>query len=166
MAFNPAGSLRRNRGLFIVVFLACAAVFVGTLLMQRKALAKETAQAAAHARAVANEVDGLLGVSPQTLTIPIGGYAILSMILSSAAPSGVPITPDRGAGGFVEALTVKLSSSAPHIAAVQPTVQFYPDGSSITTVVVVVNGLAPGTAVIHANALPAIPDVTATVIVQ
>ena len=62
MAFNPAGSLRRNRGLFIVVFLACAAVFVGSLLMQRKALAKETAQAAAHARAVANEVDGLLGV--------------------------------------------------------------------------------------------------------
>ena len=62
MAFNPTGSLRRNRGLFIVVFLACAAVFVGSLLMQRKALAKETAQAAAHARAISNEVDGLLGV--------------------------------------------------------------------------------------------------------
>jgi hypothetical protein len=61
MALNPAGSLRRNRGLFIVVFLVCAAVFVGSLLMQRKALAKETAQAAAHARAIANEVDGLLG---------------------------------------------------------------------------------------------------------
>ena len=105
-------------------------------------------------------------MSPQTLTIPVGGTAILSMILSSAAPSGVPITPDRAAGGFVEALTVSLSSSDTRVASLQPTVQFYPDGSAITTVVVVVTGVAPGTAVLHASALPAIPDVTATVVVH
>jgi hypothetical protein len=43
---------------------------------------------------------------------------------------------------------------------------FYPDGSSVTTVVVVVTGTNPGTAVIHASALPFIPDVAATIVVQ
>jgi hypothetical protein len=66
----------------------------------------------------------------------------------------------------VNGLTVQLSSSDSRVATVQPTVQFYPDGSSITTVVVVVTGAGPGTAVIHASASPFIPDVTATVIVQ
>ena len=111
-------------------------------------------------------VTATITIAPQTLTIPVGGTQLLSLILSSAAPSiGVPITPDRGANGFVEGLTVQLSSSDPRVATVQPTVQFYPDGSSITTVVVVVTGAGPGTAVIHAGAPPFIPDTTATVIV-
>jgi hypothetical protein len=66
----------------------------------------------------------------------------------------------------VEALTVQLSSSNSSIASVQPSVLFYSDGSSITTVVVVVSGHAPGTAVIQASSLPAIPPAMATVIVQ
>jgi hypothetical protein len=111
-------------------------------------------------------VTATLTLSPSTMVIPVGGAKILAMALSSAAPSAGPITPDRAAGGFVEGLTVKLTSSNPYVASVQPTVQFYPDGSSVTTVVVVVSGLSPGTSVIHASALPFVPDVSATVIVQ
>ncbi len=111
-------------------------------------------------------VTATITLTPQTLIIPVGGTQVLSMILSTAAPAiGVPITPDRGADGFVNALTVQLSSSDTRVATVQPTVQFYPDGSSITTVVVVVTGAGPGTAVIHAGVPPFIPDTTATVIV-
>ena len=111
-------------------------------------------------------VTATITIAPQTLTVPVAGTQLIALILSSSAPSvGIPITPDRGAGGFVEGLTVQLSSSDPRVAAVQPTVQFYPDGSSITTVMVVVTGAGPGTAVIHAAAPPFIPDATATVIV-
>jgi hypothetical protein len=110
-------------------------------------------------------VTATITMSPQTLAIPAGGTGIISMMLSSAAPSGVPVTPDRAAAGFVDALTVQLSSSDSRIASVQPNVKFYPDGSSVTTVVVVVTGVASGTAVIHASALPAVPDATATVMV-
>lgn len=111
-------------------------------------------------------VSATITISPDTLVIPVGSTRLIALALSASAPSGGPITPDRGAGGFVNGLTVQLSSSNPGVANLQPTVQFYPDGSSITTVVVVVSGIAPGTAIIHANALPYIPDVTTTVIVQ
>ena len=111
-------------------------------------------------------VTATITMSPANLTISAGGSAILAMILSSAAPSSGPITPDRGAGGFVPGLTMQLSSSNPAVASVQPAVQFYPDGSSVTTVVVVISGNSPGSAVIHASALPSIPDVTATVTVR
>ncbi|MBS1855798.1 MAG: hypothetical protein JST11_10560 [Acidobacteria bacterium] len=111
-------------------------------------------------------VTATITIYPQTLTVPVGGMRILSLELSSAAPSGVPITPDRGAGGFVEGLTVQLSSSDSRVATLQPAVQFYPDGSSVTTVTVVVTGVAPGTAVIRASALPSVPEATATIIVQ
>jgi hypothetical protein len=112
-------------------------------------------------------VTATITMSPSTLVIPSGGTRLLALVLSAAAPSpDSPITPDRGAGGFVNGLTVQLSSSDPGVATLQPSTQFYPDGSSITTVVVVVTGVAPGTAIIHAGAPPSIPDVTATVIVQ
>lgn len=126
-----------------------------------------TASAAGYADASqAVQVMASITMSPQTLRVPVGGTQVLSIILSAAAPSiGVPITPDRAADGYVDGLTVSLSSSDNRIAAVQPTVHFYPDGSSISTVVVVVSGVAPGTAAIHAGAPPFIPDVTATVIV-
>ena len=77
-----------------------------------------------------------------------------------------PVTPDRASNGFVEGLTVQLSSTDTRVATVQPSVQFYSDGSSITTVVVVVTGVSPGTAQIRVGAVPMIPEVTATVIVQ
>ena len=41
----------------------------------------------------------------------------------------------------------------------------YPDGSSFTTVVVLVRGIASGTAVIRASAPPFIPEITATITV-
>jgi len=111
-------------------------------------------------------VTASISMSPQNLQLPVGGSQVLALALSAAAPSiGVPVTPDRAANGFVNGLTVQLSSSNPAVAAVQPSVQFYSDGSSITTVVVVVTGITAGTAVIHAGAPPFIPDATATVVV-
>jgi hypothetical protein len=111
-------------------------------------------------------VTATITMSPQSLNIPVGGSQVLSMLLSAAAPSiGVPVTPDRAAGGYVEGLTVQLSSSNPSVASVQPSVNFYSDGSSITTVVVVINGVGAGTAVIHAGAPPFIPDAIATITV-
>lgn len=130
-------------------------------------LATITASAPGYLNATASvSVTATITLSPTTMVLPVGGAKLLAMALSSAAPSSGAITPDRAAGGFVEGLTVYLSSSNPYVAAVQPSVQFYPDGSSVTTVVVVVSGLSPGTSVIHVNALPFIPDVTATITVQ
>src|SRR5262249_7814120 len=75
-------------------------------------------------------VTATITMSPQALNIPVGGSQILSMLLSAAAPSiGVPVTPDRAADGYVEGLTVYLSSSNPSVASVQPSVNFYSDGS-------------------------------------
>jgi len=54
----------------------------------------------------------------------------------------------------VDGITLQLSSTNPSVATVQPTLQIYSDGSNFTTVVVLVSGVAPGTAVIHVNALP------------
>ena len=48
---------------------------------------------------------------------------------------------------------------------VPATVDLYPDGSSFTTVVVLVRGIASGTAIIRASAPPFIPEITATITV-
>jgi hypothetical protein len=63
MALDPVQRLRRNRGVFVVVLLACAGLFVGSLIMQGRALTTARTQTQGRARAVANEVDGSLGVS-------------------------------------------------------------------------------------------------------
>lgn len=63
MAFNPVSTLRRNRGVFVVVFVVCAAVFAGAVALQARALTQQRAQAESHARAVSNEIDGLLGTA-------------------------------------------------------------------------------------------------------
>ena len=63
MALDPVNRLRRNRGVFVVILLACAGLFAGSLVMQGRALTKERAQTQGRARAVANEVDGSLGVA-------------------------------------------------------------------------------------------------------
>ncbi len=111
-------------------------------------------------------VTASITISPQTLRMAVGSSQPIGMALSAAAPSiGVPITPDRAANGYVSGLTVQLSSSNTAVATVQPSVQFYPDGSSITTVVVLINAVGPGTAIIHAGAPPFIPDTTAAVVV-
>ena len=84
-------------------------------------------------------VTATITMSPTSLVIPSGGTRLLALVLSAPAPSpDSPVTPDRGAGGFVNGLTVQLSSSNPGVATLQPSTQFYSDGSSITTVVVVV----------------------------
>ncbi|HJZ98084.1 MAG TPA: hypothetical protein VKE70_16355, partial [Candidatus Solibacter sp.] len=111
-------------------------------------------------------VTATISMSPQSFNIPVGGNRLLSMMLSAAAPSiGVPVTGDRAANGYVNGLTVQLWSSNPSVAWVQPSVNFYSDGSSVTTVVVVINGASPGTAQIHAGVPPYIPDVVANVTV-
>jgi hypothetical protein len=132
-------------------------------------IGQATVSASASGYATASATVGVtatITLSPQTLTIPVGGIRLLTIALSASAPSGVPVTPDRGSGGFVEGLTLQLTSSNPNVAQLQPSVQMYPDGSSITTVVVVISGIAPGTAVVHVNALPFIADVSVAVVVQ
>jgi hypothetical protein len=111
-------------------------------------------------------VTATITMSPTAIDMNAGETRLLALILSGAAPSSGPITPDRGTGGFVNGLTVQLTSSNPNVAWVQPSVQFYPDGSSVTTVIVVINSQSPGSATIHASALPFIPDVFATVTVH
>jgi hypothetical protein len=129
--------------------------------------ARITASAAGYLSATRQViVTSTITMSPTVMYISSGGAQLLAMTLTAAAPSNVPITGDRGRDGWVNGLEVQLSSSNPNVATLRPSVMFYPDGSQITSVVAVVSGLAPGTAVIHASAPPYIPDTTATVIVQ
>ena len=62
-------------------------------------------------------------------------------------------------------MTIQLTSSNPNVVRVPPTVDLYPDGSEFTTVAIMVTGVAPGSAVIHAGAPPFIPEITAAVTV-
>jgi trimeric autotransporter adhesin len=80
----------------------------------------------------------------------------LSLALSAALPFTGP--PQTG-------IKVDLTSSNPAVATVQSTLTFYPDGSDVTTLIIPVTGVAPGTAVIRANAGPYIPEATANITV-
>ena len=85
--------------------------------------------------------------APNPVTIVPGSNKKVTLLLSSPTPNGV---------------TVNLSADNPAIASVPSSVSF---GANVTSLVVNVNGLAQGSTLIHANALPFIPDSTATVIV-
>jgi hypothetical protein len=104
-------------------------------------------------------VPATLTVSPASLTMQPGTMQKLLLALSDSAPWGPDSAP------WTNGLTIQLASSNPNVAAVPPTVDFYPDGSSFTTVVVMVRAVGPGTAVIRASALPFIPEITASVTV-
>lgn len=69
MAFNPASTLRRSRGAFVVTLLLSAGIFVGAGVMKEGALTSEQAQAQSRTRAIANEIDGLLDTA--SLQTPI-----------------------------------------------------------------------------------------------
>lgn len=104
-------------------------------------------------------VPATITVSPTSLSIAPGGTGRLFLALSNSAPWGPDSAP------WTNGITVQLSSSNPNVARVQSSVDFYPDGSHFTTILVLVNGISPGTAVITASALPFIPAVSATVTV-
>jgi trimeric autotransporter adhesin len=91
--------------------------------------------------------------SPTSLTLTGSGQGKLLLALSAPSPWGI-------------GLTVQLTSSDPSVATLQPSVNFYPDGSAFTTVVVIVTPHGRGTTIIHASAPPFIADTTATVTVQ
>ena len=107
-------------------------------------------------------VPATISFSPTSLTITQPGTSQkLLLALSHSAPWG----QDGNLWGDGAGVTVQLSSSNPNVAAVPATVDLYPDGSSFTTVVVLVRGIAPGTATIRASAPPFIPEITASVAV-
>jgi hypothetical protein len=109
-------------------------------------------------------VTATITVDP-VLNISAGSGRLLHIQLSAAA--GLPVYSEPGGyTGYVEPVTLYLSSSNESVAWLQPSVNVYSDGSNYTTVVVWVNGLAPGTASIRVSSLPYIPEVTATVVVQ
>ena len=107
-------------------------------------------------------VPATISFSPTSLTITQPGTSQkLLLALSHSAPWG----QDGNLWGDGAGVTVQLSSSNPNVAGVPATVDLYPDGSSFTTVVVLVRGIASGTAVIRASAPPFIPEITATITV-
>ena len=111
-----------------------------------------TASAPGYTSATATvTVNATMTFSPPSLTIVGTTTQNLSLALSAAAPAS--------------GLTISLSSSNPAVAAVPFTLTFFPDGSSFTTLVVPVTGIAPGTTVIRAGAPPYVPEVTAIVTV-
>ena len=97
--------------------------------------------------------------SPATLAFRAGTQQKLLLALSDSAPWGPDSAP------WSKGLTIQLSSSDPGVVTVPPTVNMFPDGSSFTTVVVLVKGVSPGTAIIRASAPPYIPETAMTVTV-
>ena len=85
--------------------------------------------------------------SPNPLPISPGSNKRVTLLLSSPSPGGV---------------TVNLSADNPAIASLPSSVAF---GPNVTSVIINVNGLAQGSTLVHARALPFIPDSTCTVIV-
>jgi trimeric autotransporter adhesin len=113
-----------------------------------------TITASAPGYATANKVvpvSATLTFSPPSLMLPAGSIQIVFLRLSTAAP------PD----GFF----ATLSSDNPGVADVQHTVGFFPDGSSVATNAVVINGISPGITIIHGGAPPFIPDTTMSITV-
>lgn len=83
-------------------------------------------------------VPATISFSPANLTITgPGSTAKLLIALSGSAPWGPESNP------WGNGLTIHLSSSNSDVVRVPPSVDLYPDGSSFTTVVVVVTGVAP-----------------------
>ena len=87
----------------------------------------------------------------QNVVIPQGTTRNLSLALSASAPWG-------------DGLTVNLSSSNPGVASLQSSVNFFPDGSEFTTVIIPVTGGTPGTAILRASGIN-IPEAAITVTV-
>jgi hypothetical protein len=63
-------------------------------------------------------------------------------------------------------VTVALSSDDPNVVLIQPSVSFFPDGSSQAINQIQISAVSPGTTVIHAGAPPYIPEATLIVTVR
>ena len=96
-------------------------------------------------------VDATLTFNPQSITITQGVTQNVTLSLSTAAPPG----------GFL----ANLKSDNPAVAQVQATLGYFPDGSAFEVNLVGITAIAPGSTVIHASALPFIPDTTIAVTV-
>jgi hypothetical protein len=96
------------------------------------------------------QVNATVTFTTPSISMGVGGTQNLLLALSGSAP---------WAG-----LTVTLTSSNTGVATLQQSVNFFPDGSEFTTVLIPVLGVGPGTATIHASGIN-IPDTTATVTV-
>ncbi|MBV8818395.1 MAG: hypothetical protein JO022_08575 [Acidobacteriaceae bacterium] len=90
-----------------------------------------------------------LAFTPDNAVVSIARQGRLTLMLSA------PIS--------ATALTVNLKSDNPAVATVPATVTF---GPGATSAIVTITGVAPGTTVIHASALPNIADTTVTITVQ
>lgn len=92
------------------------------------------------------KVPATLSFSPTSLSLSGGATQNLTLNLSAPAP--------------LSGLTVNLSSDNPSIATVPPTVTF---SAAATSVPVPVTGVGGGATLIHASALPSVPDTSATI---
>jgi hypothetical protein len=95
------------------------------------------------------QVTATLSFTPASVTMTTTRQERLILNLSAPAPIG--------------GLTVNLSSDNPSVATVQATVTI---PANITSVIVPVNGVAVGSTLIHASALPSVPDTTVSVTVM
>ena len=101
---------------------------------------------------------------PASITIDGNILKIALLALSSAAPPG-DTTQGRSSFEDLCSVVVSLRSDNPAVAQVQPFISFFPDGSSQAIDAIAIVGIGPGTTVIHASALPYIPDAALTVTV-
>lgn len=101
---------------------------------------------------------------PTSITLSANSMQIVLLALASAAPPG-DTTQGRCSFGDLCAVTLNLSSDNPAVAQVQSSVNFFPDGSSQAIDAIPIIGIGPGTTVIHASALPYVPDATLIVTV-
>jgi hypothetical protein len=105
--------------------------------------------------------------SPLAITTNSGAIERVLLSLSSAAPPGTTLagrceSPDPSQCS----VTVGLTSDNPNVALVQPSVSFFPDGSSQAINQIQISAVSPGTTVIHAGAPPYISDATLIVTVR
>lgn len=96
------------------------------------------------------QVQATVAWTQANVSVNQGSTQNLLLALSASAP--------------LAGLSVSLNSSNPSVAAVQQSVNFFPDGSEFTTVVIPVTGLSPGTTLIRASGLN-IPNATVSVTV-
>ncbi|MDQ6704417.1 MAG: PKD domain-containing protein, partial [Acidobacteriota bacterium] len=126
-----------------------------------------TASAPGYATAVQNvQATATVTFSPTSITFTSLGTQRVILALSASAPPGVTQagrcdSPDSGVCG----ITVSLSSDNQNVATVQPSVSYFPDGSSQAINQIPITAIGQGTTIIHAGAPPYIPDTTLIVTV-
>jgi hypothetical protein len=134
--FVPAGSLTPDRRTAQV----CGITFGSALI---------TASDGVSTASQTVTVAATLAFTPATVTMTMARQYRITLNLSAPAPTG--------------GVTVNLTSDNPVVASVPPIITI---PANATSVIVPVTGIATGSTLIHANALPSVPDNTANVTVQ